>query len=73
MSTLELLQLQNEHKDNFFGKGEEIKMNFYDELKKIMIALAQVEGDSEIISVNVRAGKHMYRINAQCDVEEVYS
>lgn len=23
MSTLELLQLQNEHKDNFFGKGEE--------------------------------------------------
>ena len=23
MSTLELLQLQNEHKDNFFAKGEE--------------------------------------------------
>ena len=23
MTTLELLQLQNEHKDNFFGKGEE--------------------------------------------------
>ena len=23
MSTLELLQLQNEHKDNFFGKGED--------------------------------------------------
>ena len=45
-------------------------MNFYDELKKIMIALAQVEGDSEITSVNVRAGKHMYRINAQCEVEE---
>ena len=22
MTTLELLQLQNEHKDNFFGKGE---------------------------------------------------
>ena len=46
-------------------------MNFYDELKKIMIALAQVEGDSEIISVSVRAGKHTYRINAQCEVEEV--
>ena len=26
MSTLELLQLQNEHKDNFFGKGEENKV-----------------------------------------------
>ena len=23
MSTLELLQLQNEHKDNFFEKGED--------------------------------------------------
>lgn len=23
MSTLELLQLQNEHKDNFFAKGED--------------------------------------------------
>ena len=46
-------------------------MNFYDELKKIMIALAQIEGDSEIISINVRAGKHTYIINAQCEVEEV--
>ena len=24
MSTLELLQLQNEHKDTFFGKGEDV-------------------------------------------------
>ena len=23
MTTLELLQLQNEHNDNFFGKGED--------------------------------------------------
>ena len=23
MSTIELLQLQNEHNDNFFGKGED--------------------------------------------------
>ena len=46
-------------------------MNLYDELKKIMIALAQVEGDSEIISINVRAGNHTYHINAQCEVEEV--
>ena len=29
MSTLELLQLQNEHKDNFFGKGED-NMTGYD-------------------------------------------
>lgn len=28
MSTLELLQLQNEHKDNFFEKGEEMKQNY---------------------------------------------
>ena len=28
MSTLELLQLQNEHKDNFFGKGEEMKQRY---------------------------------------------
>ena len=46
-------------------------MNFYDELKKIMIALAQIEGDSEIISINVRAGKHTYRITSELDVEEV--
>ena len=31
MSTLELLQLQNEHNDNFFGKGEDI-MTGYDKL-----------------------------------------
>lgn len=29
MSTLELLQLQNEHKDNFFGKGEEMKNHYF--------------------------------------------
>ena len=52
-------------------KKGEYDMNFYDELKKIMIALAQVEGDSEIISISVRAGKHTYRINAQCEVEEI--
>ena len=28
MSTLELLQLQNEHKDNFFEKGEEMKQRY---------------------------------------------
>ena len=28
MSTLELLQLQNEHKDNFFEKGEEMKKHY---------------------------------------------
>ena len=46
-------------------------MNLYDELKKIMIALAQIEGDAEIISINIRAGKHNYRINGELEVEEV--
>lgn len=32
MSTLELLQLQNEHKDNFFEKGEDFLLS---ELNKI--------------------------------------
>lgn len=32
MSTLELLQLQNEHKDNVFGKGEDFLVS---ELNKI--------------------------------------
>ena len=35
MSTLELLQLQNEHKDNFFEKGEDAK----DEQKENKICL----------------------------------
>ena len=63
-------EYNNKYKEESFEK-ENMDMNFYDELKKIMIALAQVEGDSEIISISVRAGKHIYRINAQCEVEEV--
>lgn len=47
-------------------------MNYYDELQKIMIALAQIEGDAEIISINIRAGKNYYRINGELEVEEVY-
>ena len=47
-------------------------MDFYDELKNIMIALAQIEGDAEVVSISVRAGKHLYRISPQLDVEEVY-
>lgn len=46
-------------------------MNFYDELKKIMITIAQVEGDAEIISIQVRGGKHYYSVNGACEVEEV--
>ena len=46
-------------------------MNEYDELQKIMIAIAQVEGDAEIISILVRGGKHYYRINGELEVEEV--
>jgi len=46
-------------------------MNFYDELRKTMVKLAQVEGDAEIISILVRAGKHYYRINTECEAEEL--
>ena len=46
-------------------------MNFYDELRKTMFALAQIEGDAEIISILVRAGKHYYCINAECEAEEL--
>ena len=42
MSTLELLQLQNEHKDNFFGKGEDFLVS---ELNKI--AERQSSGDCD--------------------------
>ena len=42
MSTLELLQLQNEHKDNFFGKGEDFLVS---ELNKI--AELQESGDDD--------------------------
>ena len=34
MSTLELLQLQNEHKDNFFGKGEDFVYESIDKDEK---------------------------------------
>lgn len=46
-------------------------MNFYNELRKMMIGLAQAEGDSEIISILVRAGKHYYCINSVCEAEEL--
>lgn len=34
MTTLELLQLQNEHKDNFFGKGEDETLCEEDDKKR---------------------------------------
>lgn len=46
-------------------------MNFYDELKKLMISLAQVEGDSEIMSILIRAGKHYYSVNGKCELKEL--
>ena len=46
-------------------------MNFYDELRKTMVKLAQVEGDAEIVSILVRAGKHYYCINTECEAEEL--
>lgn len=44
MSTLELLQLQNEHKDNFFGKGEDFLVS---ELNKIAERQSLGDGDYE--------------------------
>ena len=46
-------------------------MNFYDGLRKTMVKLAQVEGDAEIVSILVRAGKHYYCINTECEAEEL--
>ena len=40
MSTLELLQLQNEHKDNFFEKGEDAT-----EEQKVEDATEEQEGE----------------------------
>lgn len=44
MTTLELLQLQNEHKDNFFGKGEDFLVS---ELNKIVEQQKSGDGDYE--------------------------
>ena len=44
MSTLELLQLQNEHNDNFFGKGEDFLVS---ELNKISERQESGDGDYE--------------------------
>ena len=50
-------------------------MKFYDELKKIMIGIAQVEGDAEILSILVREenhydGNHYYCVKEVGEVEE---
>ena len=50
MSTLELLQLQNEHKDNFFEKGEDFLVS---ELNKIVER--QESGDEDYESHHAEA------------------
>ena len=40
MSTLELLQLQNEHNDNFFGKGEDATQE-----QKVEVAAEEKKGE----------------------------
>ena len=44
MTTLELLQLQNEHKDNFFAKGEDFLVS---KLNKISELQESGDGDYE--------------------------
>ena len=58
MSTLELLQLQNEHNDNFFGKGEEMKQSYiiFDNMNKY--------GDG--VSVSIYDGKLFVEIGDEC-------
>ena len=50
MTTLELLQLQNERNDNFFGKGEDFLVS---ELNKI--AERQESGDGDYESHHAKA------------------
>ena len=54
MSTLELLQLQNEHKDNFFGKGEEMKQRY--------IIFDNIDKHGNGISVFIDDGKLFFEI-----------
>ena len=47
MSTLELLQLQNEHKDNFFGKGEDATQEQEEEIKELESRRREFESQFE--------------------------
>ena len=58
MSTLELLQLQNEHNDNFFGKGEEMKQNY--------IIFDNMDKYGNGVSVCIAAGKLFVEIGDEC-------
>ena len=56
MSTLELLQLQNEHKDNFFGKGEDSTYD-YDLIK---VAEEKIITGYDILSNEVKKVQKEY-------------
>ena len=58
MSTLELLQLQNEHKDNFFGKGEEMKQSY--------IIFDNMDNRGNGVSVCIDDGRLFVEIGDEC-------
>ena len=58
MTTLELLQLQNEHKDNFFGKGEEMKQRY--------IIFDNMDKQGNGVSVYIDDGKLFVEISDEC-------
>ena len=58
MSTLELLQLQNEHKDNFFEKGEEMKQRY--------IIFDNMDKHGNGVSVCIDDGKLFVEISDEC-------
>lgn len=58
MSTLELLQLQNEHKDNFFEKGEEMKQNY--------IIFDNMDKHGNGVSVRIDNGTLFVEISDEC-------
>ena len=58
MSTLELLQSQNEHKDNFFGKGEEMKQTY--------IIFDNMDDHGNGVSVGIYDGTLFVEISDEC-------
>ena len=68
MSTLELLQLQNEHKYNFFEKGEDFLVS---ELNKI--AESQKSGDGDYEYHHVKADELLLRYINDENVTEAFN
>ena len=65
MSTLELLQLQNEHNDNFFGKGEEI-LEKGEEIKQYYIIFDNMDKYGNGVSVCIDKGTLFVEFGDEC-------